>query len=264
MKILVIPDIHGRRFWKEVVKKYINKVDKIVFLGDYCDPYQDEGIEYEWADTLKNFNEIIELKKQNADKIVLLLGNHDLHYRNEQFDEYARSTRHDSAHSKKLHELFNGKNYKLFQICYAVDNNNKKVIFTHAGITNYWLERCKIEYNDKIEETLNNLEDSTDGIGKLCVIGNKRTWFGEKTGSPIWCDISEFMKDDGLGDNTLQIFGHSRMKKGFYISTKNFCCVDSREAFILDNENKIGIVKDEEVKTDKEHGTVQDTENDKP
>ena len=43
MKTLIIGDIHGRRFWKRPVEKYINKVDKIVFLGDYFDAYQDEG-----------------------------------------------------------------------------------------------------------------------------------------------------------------------------------------------------------------------------
>ena len=41
-KILVIPDVHGRIFWKEPVKKYMDAVDRVVFLGDYLDPYEDE------------------------------------------------------------------------------------------------------------------------------------------------------------------------------------------------------------------------------
>jgi predicted phosphodiesterase len=264
MKILVIGDIHGRRFWKRPLEKYIKKVDKIVFLGDYFDPYQDEGIEYEWQDVLSNFNEILELKRQNPDKIVLLLGNHDMHYRNKQFDEYTRSSRYDYAHSKKIYDLFNGENYKLFQICFAVVNNNKKVIFTHAGITKYWLERCGVEYNDNIEETLNQLEDSAKGVGKLCVIGNRRSWFGEKTGSPVWCDISEFMTDKGIEGNVFQIFGHTRLKPNVMVSMKDFACIDSRAVFILNDKNKLRRVKDEKIKADKEHGTVQDTEDDKP
>ena len=264
MKILVIPDVHGRRFWKRPLERYIKKVDKIVFLGDYFDPYQDEGIEYEWQDVLSNFNEILELKKQNPDKIVLLLGNHDMHYRNKQFDEYTRSSRYDYAHSKKIYDLFNGENYKLFQICFAVVNNNKKVIFTHAGITKYWLERCNIEYNDNIEEILNQLEDSAKGVGKLCVIGNRRSWFGEETGSPLWCDVAEYIKNAGTGENTFQIFGHTRLKKDSLISSTDFACVDSRAVFILNDKNKLRRIKDEKVKTDKEHGAVQDTENDKP
>ena len=39
-KIIVLPDIHGRKFWMDVMD---NNCD-IVFLGDYLDPYQHEGI----------------------------------------------------------------------------------------------------------------------------------------------------------------------------------------------------------------------------
>ena len=30
-RILVIPDVHGRIFWKEPVKKYMDAVDRVVF-----------------------------------------------------------------------------------------------------------------------------------------------------------------------------------------------------------------------------------------
>lgn len=33
--ILIIPDVHGRTFWKYAIDKY----DKVIFLGDYLDPY---------------------------------------------------------------------------------------------------------------------------------------------------------------------------------------------------------------------------------
>jgi hypothetical protein len=38
--ILAIPDVHGRIFWKGPVKKYMAAVDKVIFLGDYLDPYE--------------------------------------------------------------------------------------------------------------------------------------------------------------------------------------------------------------------------------
>ena len=264
MKILVIPDIHSRRFWKVPLEKHFNKVDKIVFLGDYCDPYMDEGIEYEWQDTLSNFNEIVELKRQNPDKVVLLLGNHDMHYRNSQFCKYAKSTRYDGIHSHKLHELFNGDNYKLFQLCYCVENNGRRIIFTHAGITKFWAEMCGVTYDENIQDAINNLEESAEGIGKLAVIGRERTWFGEKTGSPIWCDLREFVSNETIDANAFQIFGHSRLKTGVCASTKEFACIDSRTAFILSDKYKLKKVKDEKIKANKEHGTVQNTEDDKP
>ena len=55
-KLLVLPDIHGRTFWKEPCSD-IEKYDKIVFIGDYLDPYDFEGISV--VDTIENFKEII-------------------------------------------------------------------------------------------------------------------------------------------------------------------------------------------------------------
>lgn len=37
--ILILPDIHGRGFYKESVKEAIDKNLEIVCLGDYLDPY---------------------------------------------------------------------------------------------------------------------------------------------------------------------------------------------------------------------------------
>ena len=41
-RILVVPDVHGRLFWREPVMQYLDVVDRVVFLGDYLDPYEDE------------------------------------------------------------------------------------------------------------------------------------------------------------------------------------------------------------------------------
>ena len=43
-KILILPDIHGRPFWKDAVEKHFDECDKIVFLGDYLDAYPNEEI----------------------------------------------------------------------------------------------------------------------------------------------------------------------------------------------------------------------------
>ncbi len=37
-KIAVIPDVHGKDFWKEAKEK-VDSLDKIIFLGDYLDAY---------------------------------------------------------------------------------------------------------------------------------------------------------------------------------------------------------------------------------
>lgn len=73
MKILINPDIHGRIFWKYSIE-HKDEFDKIVFLGDYLDPYSLNLLETEED----NFKEIIQFKKDNPDKVVLLLGNHEI------------------------------------------------------------------------------------------------------------------------------------------------------------------------------------------
>ena len=42
-KVLIIPDVHCRDFYIEPLEKYFKEVDKVVFLGDYLDPYYYEG-----------------------------------------------------------------------------------------------------------------------------------------------------------------------------------------------------------------------------
>lgn len=74
-KLLILPDIHARKFWKEPCKD-IGNYEKVVFLGDYLDPYGFEGITVE--DAIENFNEIIDFKKKNSEKVVILLGNHKI------------------------------------------------------------------------------------------------------------------------------------------------------------------------------------------
>ena len=75
-KILVIPDVHGRSFWKEPCN---NWEDKIIFLGDYHDPYG-EYIDEEpnKAESLTNLRELtafVENRRHTSD-VICLLGNH--------------------------------------------------------------------------------------------------------------------------------------------------------------------------------------------
>ena len=38
IKYIVVPDVHGRDFWIEPCQ-HIEEFDKVIFLGDYHDPY---------------------------------------------------------------------------------------------------------------------------------------------------------------------------------------------------------------------------------
>ena len=76
---IIIPDVHGRRFWKDAVRGH--EEEKIIFLGDYVDPYGWEGITPDVA--LEGLKEIIAFKKAHPGNVALLLGNQDLYLQDE-------------------------------------------------------------------------------------------------------------------------------------------------------------------------------------
>ena len=78
VKVLIIPDVHGREFWREPVKEVLEKTDaRVVFLGDYLDSYPwDFDHNHYQQQAIDVFNEIINLKKENKNRVNLLLGNH--------------------------------------------------------------------------------------------------------------------------------------------------------------------------------------------
>ena len=85
-RLLVIPDLHGRKFWRETLANNIGQIDKVIFLGDYLDPYPEEIEEnpdlmecndfYDSQNLLKMLEDIISLKKNEPNKYILLTGNH--------------------------------------------------------------------------------------------------------------------------------------------------------------------------------------------
>lgn len=79
MKELHIADVHQGEAWKDHIWKYFDEVDKIIFHGDYFDNRQPTE-ETDYKKQLKIFNEIMDLKKSNPDKVITLFGNHDNNY----------------------------------------------------------------------------------------------------------------------------------------------------------------------------------------
>lgn len=78
MEIIIVPDVHGRKFWKkgaEYIKTHPDS--KIIFLGDYLDPYTHyEDITQDQA--YDNFIELVEFAKEYQSQVVLLWGNHEI------------------------------------------------------------------------------------------------------------------------------------------------------------------------------------------
>ena len=235
-KLLVIPDLHGRPFWKKTVEDNINKVDKIIFLGDYLDPYPWEGITRK--DAIRNFDDVIAFKASNEDKVVLLLGNHDLQYVNKR-KFYTRS-RYDSSNSYHIEGMFRS-HRSFFKIAHEEYVNGKMYLFSHSALIPQWYERHKELIGELNVENLNKLLDIPQGITALCEVSRYRGGY-DKDGSIVWAHITEAENlKEKLNENIpwgYQIFGHSQQEK-YPVIKKEFACLDCRQAFILDDEGKL-------------------------
>jgi hypothetical protein len=214
-KFIAIGDIHGRSVWKNIKP---DSYEKIVFVGDYVDGYVSD------AEVVENLQNIIDFKRSFPDKVVLLIGNHDLQYFLwDVFNPYECSG-FNSFLQPVLTDMFRA-NSDLFQIAYQIDN----FLFTHAGVSQGWYNYCKEiieEYRIRFEtenlaETLNVIFRSKD-TKILHLVGTIRGGDYE-FGGITWADKRETMHDSLSGYH--QIVGHSRVP---YIDT-----------FVKDNASKI-------------------------
>ena len=232
--MIIIPDVHGRVFWKEIVK---NSEDKIIFLGDYVDPYPGENISLTGA--LDNLSEIIEYKKSNPSKVILLLGNHDFMYMDFEHNKY--SCRHDFENEPKITKILMD-NRDLFQMNYSIEVKNKLYIFSHAGILKPWIEKYKNLFGefpgslDKINELYRNWDP--EFISSLLEISYYRGGWSD-FGSMIWSDVREHSVS--CEENVYQIFGHTQLKDKPIIE-KHFADLDCRRPFFFDE--KTGDIKE--------------------
>lgn len=229
-KVLVIPDDHGRGFWKEFVKGYENEM--IIFLGDYVDPYPHENISEEEA--LANLLDIIEFKKEHKDNVVLLLGNHDCSYR---YNTSLCNCRYAKRLAADFRRVFND-NKELFQLAFECKVCGKEYIFSHAGVPDNWISNIEAEcYRIQGEtnvEFLNRLYENEiwQLLDYLRYIAHIRGGF-DPWGSCIWCDVREWLREDTLVDsNVYQVFGHTQLIEEPII-TEKIACLDCRRGFFI-------------------------------
>ena len=190
---IVFGDIHGSMFWQKVVEE--NPDCRYIFLGDYLDPYEKIS-SYQLIDNLKK---IIKFKKKHIDDVILLLGNHDMHYVNL---DIIPCCRFDDEIEKFAHPLFS-KNIHLFTYAFQEDNR----IFTHAGISQEWfLDDFGGDVNKNIAEQLNN--PHPDQLPALFRCGLFRGGDINDVGGIFWADINELCNPL---PGYIQFVGHNRV-----------------------------------------------------
>lgn len=261
-KLIIIPDVHGRAFWKDAMP-YIDNGIPAVFLGDYVDPYPHEGITPSTA--LENFKEILAVAQDNP-HVTLLIGNHDCTYIAP--DAGICECRTDYDHLSEIHQLFED-NISLFSLYHYIEVNGSPVLLTHAGVHAEWLDMVKQKYDRKTDDVRILLDRVMTGLilqeetafDLLSTVSYLRGGMGN-AGSVVWADIDEFKDEEGIGMR--QIVGHTQQLKKESCKTpagswtfrcvpdepvtyKDVTCIDNHRCYYLDESDRLF-----ELATDKE------------
>lgn len=190
MKIIVIGDLHGLDVWKRIVDQ---EADRIIFLGDYLDSFHVPGIEQ-----LENLKDVVEFKKNNMDKVVLLWGNHDHHYRDmgERYSGFQKGMQYQFG--PVLEE-----NKELFQICHE----EGKYLFSHAGVTITWCDANHVHPGKGCVGIINDLYRYRP---KCFNFSGHDDYGDDVTQGPLWVRPGSLSKDKI--EDYVQVVGHTVVK----------------------------------------------------
>ncbi len=237
-KILAIGDVHGREVLSRIQP---SDFDKIVFIGDYVDTHDKDDLSNSMI--LDNLKNIIHFKKQYPDKVVLLLGNHDIHYM--YHEEVGIFSGFRPQMLEDLQAIYL-KNSDLFQMAYQYQTT----LFTHAGISNKWYR----SYNGRIHTEIRIIKEQK-GINRIFSLSEKlncllfseagrRILFSpsglrmcpedkNKVGGIIWADKQETETD--YLKSYHQVVGHTPVNS---LETQIDPYDDSCSITYIDNEDK--------------------------
>lgn len=236
--MLVIPDVHGRMFWRSAIKRYPDL--PTIFLGDYLDPYTSfDGILP--SEALFEFRSILQFKQENPDRVTLLLGNHDVHY----FNPRLNSSRKDWVNQEKIAMIFE-KNLSLFRLTDLVRAGGKQVLFSHAGIISEWMElhfpdvglTDTVRLSDLLNGQLDDLNRFKEFITDALMDRSASRWGTAKYPSVIWADVEDHQMLERRLPDAYQVFGHTQQEFDPII-TKDYANLDCRKAFLLMEDGTI-------------------------
>lgn len=200
MKAIAVGDLHGKRDWETIDP---TACDRIIFLGDYVDAFVVPD-----GPMRENLENLIAFKKKFPEKVILLIGNHDLQYL-----EWPEPAFICSGFRPQMQTILTAifqENRELFQVAYQIKN----YLFTHAGLTKQFYEQNKrmfdFYYPDggDFAHQLNAIQDH--GLmkekRKLHNVGYDRG--GKGLGGITWVDKNEF-NEKNLLPGIHQIVGHT-------------------------------------------------------
>lgn len=196
MSVIIIGDVHGTEYWKNIVKEHKKSDDDmVIFLGDYVDSYDISP-----KKIYKNLIEIFSYAK-NTPNVYMLIGNHDYQYMRHDIDRYSG---YNYMYATKYYEVFH-ENYDMLNICIQLKINDSNVICTHAGVSNTFLKNNNITV-DEIND-LWKMKPSAFGFNHdtLDVYGN------HPSQSPLWIRPQALFSD--MVEGYSQVVGHTHFPK---------------------------------------------------
>lgn len=197
--ITVIPDLHGSNKWKDIVAKETSS-DLIIFLGDYVDSHK-----YTSKNQLLNLEEVLKFKDEHADQVILLLGNHDIHYMPWIIKPYSGYQLRMASIFRKLYTEAIDK--KRVQMCYQKDH----LLFTHAGVTKTWCKNFQIDQSHPEDQINQLLYEQPEALGFIHGNGYSNPIGDDVFQSPAWVRPDSLMSDGIQG--FWQIVGHTVQKE---------------------------------------------------
>jgi len=218
MTILTISDLHGRQCWQQPAQEFVDQQDddnwQVIFLGDYVDSFCVPA-----GEQLANLTDVILFKRKYVNNVILLLGNHDIGYLF--FNQATGSRFQPSGFQPKMayafHALFHDHRH-WFQVAWQVKTAKCDYLFTHAGVSSVWLEKCNriINNHAKLAQA-ETLADTLNAMLLTSVGQDTLYWVSPANGGYYPCDGPLWIRPRQLGDNGLagfiQVVGHTPMKK---------------------------------------------------
>lgn len=199
MRTILIGDTHGHKTWKEIVNKEL--FDRIVFIGDYFDSFT-----INTEDQVNNFLDIIEYKKTSNKEVVLLIGNHDLHYITGE-----NGTSGYQRIGKYQIEPIIEANKKYLQMAYQFDN----ILCTHAGVSEEWLKKHIPETDDAFLHIADQINDLWKYKPDAFLFDGWNSYGDDIGQTPVWIRPISLMRDSKniKKQGIIQVVGHTHQEK---------------------------------------------------
>lgn len=218
--IIAIGDLHGNNGWKKAVEDNPG-ADRVVFLGDYMDSQK-----INWAAQVQNLEDVLAYKAENPNKIVLLTGNHDHHYKShcvKRGIHYSGFKGHLVPRITPLIDKAVGDG--VLQAVYEEDS----ILFSHAGISEVWCERKEISPHGDFVKKINELHRTNPEA-----FGFQHGKYSERTSvygdnpfqSPFWIRPPSLRGNAFLSKKYKQVVGHTEQRE-LNVDTTDLVFIDT-------------------------------------